>query len=852
MKTRALLGVFVAGAILGAPLAAQADPPIWESNFGSPLGVFDDSTVDVTFGSNSFSFPFEGVTYSGSSILSISSNGFVSLGGDNGDGCCDPNGTTLTGATYPIIAPMWIDLFSTNGGGFGDTYLNVFNDAGGPANDRLVVTWQAWQYENHQTFTFQVQLKSDGTIIFGYNGYVTAGIPLDSVVIGVSPSGGVGDPGSTDLDTAIPFHSDAQGTIYEFFNFPNPALDVDQTNIVWNPDGLNGFRVTREFCKPAFWENNYGSRLFLSDDSTYDTTFGAMGFSFPFQGTTYSGPSVFSISSNGFVSLGGDNGDDCCSGDPLLLTTDGFPRIAPMWTDFRPSGFPGGLGDVFLNTAGGPGGNRVVVTWDTIHYENRHPLAVQLQLLPDGQFMFGYQCWDSSAMTFDGVLTGVSPGNGVADPGSVDLTLTPYYSGSEPTVYDLFAPGVFAFNGQNLVFESDRVGGWHVGREICPTPRIWEPDFGTKLNLTDDSTYATTFGAQNFSFNFEGVAYNGFSLLEISSNGFVSLGGSNSNGCCFADVPTLLGGFPRIAPLWVDLVPGLGDVYLHAFNDWGGAQTDRLVITWDTVFYNNFQSATVQLQLLSNGTIVMGYRCLDVMGGGAKDAITGVSAGSGASDPGGTDLSTVTAIDTGTQGTVYEFFPGPTAIDLSGRNVVLEPNGNGGFHVAPVESAAGTINAAGGVAGITNVLSVNGSTGTPLWRVVSVPQNAPISVTLAAGPAGPATNLNYVLWVWAGSSFHPTEVVSGPNRIGAFLNPTPLNFGQHPQPIRCLHTSTLPPAVCHNVQLLPGPQHAPWTVNRPAGFTHTARFTLQGILRANGAANGLGYSATNAVVIDIP
>ena len=73
--------------------AVFAQPPIWEAQTGATLP--DQATLDnvdngttlnlITFGS--MSFPFAGKTYTGNDILNISSNGFISLGGDNGDGC---------------------------------------------------------------------------------------------------------------------------------------------------------------------------------------------------------------------------------------------------------------------------------------------------------------------------------------------------------------------------------------------------------------------------------------------------------------------------------------------------------------------------------------------------------------------------------------------------------------------------------------------------------------------------------------------------------------------------------------------------------------------------------------------
>ena len=89
--------------------AVYAQPPVWESQNGATLpgqalDNVNDGIVNLTFGS--MSFPFEGKTYTGADILNISSNGFISLGGDNGNGCCDGDPTALVQGAFPRIAPL--------------------------------------------------------------------------------------------------------------------------------------------------------------------------------------------------------------------------------------------------------------------------------------------------------------------------------------------------------------------------------------------------------------------------------------------------------------------------------------------------------------------------------------------------------------------------------------------------------------------------------------------------------------------------------------------------------------------------------------------------------------------------
>jgi hypothetical protein len=843
--------VLVSIVAIAASLPAHAEPPLWESNVGTPLNLGDDTTYETTFGAENFVFDFEGQAYSDASPLSISSNGFLSIGGTNGALCCSPTGGGLVSG-FPIIAAVWTDLRPSRF--TGDVFLNHFADSGGPGTDRLVITWNTILFATNQPLTVQAQLLSDGTIILGYDGYDFTGNNRN-VLVGVSLGSASSDPGSSDLSSLMPFASGRTTTIYELFTGVSPAVDFDQTNVIFSPNGEGGFRVTSDLCRPPVWDAQYGQRLDLSDDSTFDTTFGAWNFTFPFDGTTYAGSSVLSISSNGFVSIGGANGDGCCNGDPGALVGDSFGRIAAFWTDLRPNG----TGDVYLKAVHNPNGaelDRLVVTWDTVYYETNRPVAAQLELRSDGSFTMGWQCSYLDGM-FRDILVGTSPGNGASDPGSTDFSSAiPRTTRSQPTAYEYFSSSdetvapAFDLAGTNLVFTPNASGGWLVTTSSCQPP-IWEPDFGSRLALGDDGTLETTFGTQNFTFPFGGTSFGGGYALSISSNGFVSFGGSNGDGCCDGAVADFLAGAARIAALWTDLYPR-GETYLHAFDDWGGPATDRLVVTWDSVTYAYGSSATTQLQLLSNGTIVMSFRCIAPGGVTGNDALVGITPGGGAADPGATDYTAAMPFDSDVQSTIYELFRSPASPDLSGRSFVFEPNGRGGYHVDKSECAAGTVNGRGSVLGRRDVLRVNGTSGTPISRVVTVAQNAPVTVTLDGAPEGPGAPVPYAMWVWLGSSFHPTEYRSGANRIGCLVNPSPFQAGSNPQPFRCLGSPDMVAAACGSVRVFRSPASAPWTVTRPGGFTHPGRFTLQGILSDAAAANATHVSTTNAVVIDVP
>ena len=243
-------------------------PPTWESRLGATirgtgggLDDADDATITRTFGS--LSFPFDGVTYTGASTLSISSNGFISLGGDNGDGCnvntgdCSGDPQQLLGFLFPTIAPLWTDLEAGSGGG-GDIYYNAFNDdgIGNPGIDRIVITFATGFHDcvdRACSALAQVQLlgqgnkyaKDPGTIIFGYNGIVQTNSQLSSILVGVSPGNNAVDPGSTNLNAKSSFNTGAVSTVYQLFVASSPPpIDLDGGNVVLEPNGLGGFVVS--------------------------------------------------------------------------------------------------------------------------------------------------------------------------------------------------------------------------------------------------------------------------------------------------------------------------------------------------------------------------------------------------------------------------------------------------------------------------------------------------------------------------------------------------------------------------------------------------------------------------------
>ncbi|MBI1852150.1 MAG: hypothetical protein HYR85_17560 [Planctomycetes bacterium] len=162
-----------------------------------------------------------------------------------------------------------------------------------------------------------------------------------------------------------------------------------------------------------------------------------------------------------------------------------------------------------------------------------------------------------------------------------------------------------------------------------------------------------------------------------------------------------------------------------------------------------------------------------------------------------------------------------------------------------VSCDAGNVNA--GAGSLADVLSVNGSS-----AQIRVPVGTPFDLTLAASPAGPGDPghpvARYSLWGWAGSVWSPQALALNGTTVGCVVNPTPLQQGLAPQPIRCFRGQGVPVSACRGVREVNSPPAAPWTLTVP-GIRRPITVTLQGVLRDNGAANPTGFSVTNAIVL---
>lgn len=445
---------------LAAPLAAQGTPPCFEPNFGTDLGLADDQVSPLQ--ALGFAFPFGGANVT---AIRVSSNGFIWLANDGDNGCCSGDPIAFR-AGNPRIAPLWTDLDPSSSGA---VHFTTF------AN-RAVVTFDAvFEYGGGTGNTVQVQLIDDGSIVMFWDGAIA--IDGHTTLVGITPGGGVPDPGQLDFSSALPFDSGSTPTIYQ--TFVPASFDLGGSVIAFTPNASGGYVVTHrtdcnfasftshgigcpvppsvyelfgfgaldlsglafEFtpatgggydvsqCSAGCIDPGYatGTNLGLGDDDLATNL--ALGFTFPYYGGS---TTAVDVSSNGNVYLepGAITSHRCCNGDPGQFLGEAA-SIAVLWQDLNPS-----IGGAVRTHQ--PNATTFVITFDAVPEYNATGSAntAQLQLFADGRFRLAF---GTVGNVLHACLVGFTPGNGSGDPGSYDLSsATPFSTGGGGEPLTLF------------------------------------------------------------------------------------------------------------------------------------------------------------------------------------------------------------------------------------------------------------------------------------------------------------------------------------------------------------------------------------------------------------------------------
>lgn len=166
----------------------SAGTNIWFAGFTNNLGLTDDSIALLTL---PLPFPHLGGT---ATTVTASSNGFLWLDNNGDSGCCVGSSARFLSDPTPRIAPCWMDLNPSLGGG-------VYADLD-PATGEFVVTWsQVPEFANSNVMNMQIALRPGGAFELRYgpgNSNTThtalAGYTMGAVTV---------DPGNSDLSSAV-------------------------------------------------------------------------------------------------------------------------------------------------------------------------------------------------------------------------------------------------------------------------------------------------------------------------------------------------------------------------------------------------------------------------------------------------------------------------------------------------------------------------------------------------------------------------------------------------------------------------------------------------------------------------
>jgi len=186
-------------------------------NFGAPA---DNALAIVNAGS--FSFPFEGTSYS---IFDVSSAGFLWLGGQNG-----AQSTLLTTQTSALqyfnngparIAPAWMYLDETVGGQVTYKVINNPDSTRSFVLTYLNVPLDGYSMDASYYASFQVQLISTGDIVFSYLNFDSNTLIQSNALIGLTPAFNSSSQAIdlTSLVSGVPVT--ASSSFYDYLTHPN-------------------------------------------------------------------------------------------------------------------------------------------------------------------------------------------------------------------------------------------------------------------------------------------------------------------------------------------------------------------------------------------------------------------------------------------------------------------------------------------------------------------------------------------------------------------------------------------------------------------------------------------------------
>ena len=412
----------------------------------------------------------------------------------------------------------------------------------------------------------------------------------------------------------------------------------------------------------------------------YEYPMQAIGFVFPFAGTTYT---HIHVTTKGMFYLS-NSGVPVSGGYDYSPTTaelvSGSPRICPMWTDMGVDSTSG----VYLNSSA----SECTITWkDARGYGTSLPLfSVQCKLFPSGEIRFSYSTATINNSSWIGpppgwtAIIGASPGLGAILPAASDLSAGGVTL--DNTIYEEFpAPDTFNMGGMYINLLPLNPGWFYsappancatasdYGQGCIQSDDSYHENYATALNMDltagktitmlrsgsgylvldaipgtivppgigavpvaagdDVETTVALTGAMP-------VAGGTTSNLTICSNGQISLAATGNGTSWTPDVPTFMGWVQTVVAVWHDYnntLVGSGPVM---FEQAGGFA----YVTWNNVFSYGTAPVTgdtFQWQFeLATGNITLVFGTMTPAGNGY---LVGYSTGGPSPTPTPHDLS---------------------------------------------------------------------------------------------------------------------------------------------------------------------------------------------------------------------
>lgn len=399
-----------------------------------------------------------------------------------------------------------------------------------------------------------------------------------------------------------------------------------------------------------------------------------IGFAFPFNGTTYTdihlSDHLFAFLSNGGVPTVPAGG--ALTYNVQLTDFIGYgPCLSPFWSDTT----MGTAGTLTVSSTP----TQFTATWTDVETYFAVPPAfsVQLILFPSGEirFLYNAQVNNYGSSFAPNAIVGVTPGAPAVLPAASDLSSV--VTTSDPTVFENFAtPSTFDLANNGLQFLPTNPG-WVVVPLGAPTGCADVFAYGTGCINEYASFYEEFANAGSFdlansaltlfntgsgyavtaagSYNAVGSlgtpttvplsddseAAVGTLGLSVGSNGWVAIGTGNSV-AFVPDVPTFLGNPQTAFYCWHDYNPAAAGSGTVQYEQSG----TMAQVTFNGVYdYATTSPNFLQFQInTATGDVVIAWQSMSTAGG--TGFLVGYSPGGANLDPGSTDISATTLIQT--------------------------------------------------------------------------------------------------------------------------------------------------------------------------------------------------------------